>query len=921
VKRMGTWAVMAGLALALAGCEGATGPQGEQGNPGDAGAGCTVVDNGDGTKTVTCGETSVTVADGDKGDRGDAGTDGTSCTADDNGDGTTTITCGESTVTLADGDSCTVVDNDDGTKTVTCGETSVTVADGAKGDTGDTGTPGADAPTTGTVKGTVTDGAGTPVEGALLSLDPGPGSVLSDDMGAFEIADVPIGAHRIDATRDGVGSAMLWAGVAGNTTTTVAILLVPDGSTTSSIGGYVRDVTGNGIEGVTVAIDGQDATTETTADGSYLLEGVVAGFVFVQAIPPDALHLPGETRHSTYVPAGTAVAGVDIVLSGRPSAAATSVGGTRCNACHAGMHPEIVNGSAKAAHARFVVEGTSNMIYPEMWPAPGDKFLPRDTKGVLLRVQDPLDGTGLVHLVLCTADGSEGRNYLFKFYPQQADGVLLAEGDLDCSPTPADAIWIPVAATIGGQGNWGEGYEDSAHEVPDIHPNFGEGKQRFMARIADVPYAKKWMEDHGIPVDRAKPDYIDFLPVYIMQDGTPVGDEALDAGKFGVPKFWQKSPTSWCGPDNTLSRNCAGCHATGLKIAYQDVVDGATTRKAIVKEFDYEDLNITCERCHGPGSEHAASGNPDKIITPQNLTARSANELCGQCHATHDGKSATPQGGFKMPFDATYLDTLGNGLFVPGVYDLETFLYNYNQPSPTATWSEGPFHTWPDQKHGRAHSIELPELLRSVHTNNAYQKITCSDCHDPHSLRLPTVSAGGFEFEGAGYEDNALCLTCHATHGPFEAVSASDVAAIQVGSGRAVTKDGEAVSFSANDKALAMTRVGKAVGQHMQDGAGMGVALYTPADEASPVGRCTTCHMPKIGKLQDVNDDAQYHLALDANGNSAVAEGNVPSHVFDIVWPAQSAVLKNPDPSAAHDYDIMPNSCGKCHADARLSGD
>jgi hypothetical protein len=79
--------------------------------------------------------------------------------------------------------------------------------------------------------------------------------------------------------------------------------------------------------------------------------------------------------------------------------------------------------------------------------------------------------------------------------------------------------------------------------------------------------------------------------------------------------------------------------------------------------------------------------------------------------------------------------------------------------------------------------------------------------------------------------------------------------------------------------------------------------------------------MPKTGKLQDLNVDSEYHLDLDGNGRSAMAEDNVASHVFDIVWPSQSAVLKNPDPSKGHDYDIMPNSCSECHASARISGD
>jgi hypothetical protein len=107
----------------------------------------------------------------------------------------------------------------------------------------------------------------------------------------------------------------------------------------------------------------------------------------------------------------------------------------------------------------------------------------------------------------------------------------------------------------------------------------------------------------------------------------------------------------------------------------------------------------------------------------------------------------------------------------------------------------------------------------------------------------------------------------------------------------------------------------------MQVKAGMGGALYTPDDPKMPVGNCASCHMAKIGKLQDIDVDAMYHLDFDKNGKSAVAEGNVPSHVFDIVWPGQSVILKNPDPSKGRDYDIMPNSCSKCHDFARISGD
>ncbi len=62
------------------------------------GTGCTVADNEDGTKTITCGDdTTVTVSDGA------AGADGEDCTVSDSGNGTKTITCGDTEVTVTDG--------------------------------------------------------------------------------------------------------------------------------------------------------------------------------------------------------------------------------------------------------------------------------------------------------------------------------------------------------------------------------------------------------------------------------------------------------------------------------------------------------------------------------------------------------------------------------------------------------------------------------------------------------------------------------------------------------------------------------------------------------------------------------------------------------------------------------------------------
>ncbi len=794
---------------------------------------------------------------------------------------------------------------------------------GCTGDTGPAGaagTNGQDAIATGTIQGSVEDETGGAIAGATVTTTLTTAPITTDAQGDFVLADVPIGAGSLTVSASGYAPLETTVAVAAGIVTQVDIVLTPGATSTGSINGVIRDAAGDPIADALVAVDGQASTALTAADGSFLVEDIAVGFAFLTVEPGTAEYLPGGTRHSSFVsPGGTADVG-EIVLSGRPSDSANWVGGDVCVTCHTVLHADIVNGLSGAAHARFVTEGTSHMIYPELWPVPGEKVLPLNPAGELLLVQDPVDGDGLVNLALCTQDTASGMEYIFKFYPE---GIYTAD-DLDCADLDdPQFVSIPVAGTIGGEGNWGEGYLDPDHVLPDQHPGFDEGKQRYLARVQDVPVVSQWMTDNGVPVAKAKQDYINYLPVYLMQDGTPTGSMALSPADFGTPKFWQKGPTHWAVPTNTLSRNCAGCHATGLEIAYEDIDDGTHAYKAVVTAFDYVDLNITCERCHGPGSEHLASRGVMDIITPQNLTARASNELCGQCHASHAGKSINPAGVFKPAHNSDYIDELGNGFFVPGLYDLETFYTNYNQPTTTNNWQEGPFHAWPDQKHGRAHAQELPELLRSSHADNPYEKLTCSSCHDVHGLRggPASVVADDFDLSHLGYADNTLCLACHATHGPFGELGIEDVATLQAFAGRDVTRAGVPFAPEADDIALTRDRVARAVAEHMQDEAGMGGALYTPTDADMPIGSCNSCHMAKIGKLFDLNDDPQYHLAPDSLGLSAVAEGNIASHVFDIVWPGQSAVLRSDDPSTGHDYDIMPNSCSKCHSFARISGD
>lgn len=744
--------------------------------------------------------------------------------------------------------------------------------DGEPGEPGEPGTPGVD---TGTIQGTVKDGAGNALADVTITTDPGADTTQSDVAGLFVLADVPVGAYTLIASKAGFGEVRLPAvGVAGGRTTQVVVMLEAlPASGPATLTGVVKSNAGAPLQGAIVRAEGQEGVEATTAaDGTFVLSGVAPGFVYLLVQAP-AGYLDGGNRKSFYIPAGAEVNGIVITLSGRPSDAATFRGESACVGCHA----DIAAKQHTAGHYHFLTRGTDRMVRKDMWPAVGETLDPK------VQAVSPIDGTTFVDVYMCQNTAGV---YSMKF-----------AGTPDC--TVADGTLIPVSATIGGEGDGGV----------DNRPNFGVYKQRYLAKPQDVPYCNDhWAVAYKTQADKDRDLVI--LPVYLVQDGNT--DPMLGAVS---PKFFKIYPDKWPKQARTIGRLCAGCHATGLKVTYQ-----SPGSEALLDSFDYKDLNITCEKCHGPGSEHATGFSKDKIIMPNLLTAKAAAEACGHCHAGHSGSSMVPYGQFKMPFNGNYLDTIGHGDFVPGIYDLADFIKGFD----VSTEDGGAVETWPDRVHSRAHSQQLPSLTSSAHFNNPYERLACFDCHDPHTTRngpeaFAIAAPGGtYRVVNPTWRDNVLCLGCHATHGDFAGVTKDEVAALASEYADVMLEDA-AATFGGADVFQAKAAVARAVSIHMEGKASMGVAAYDPWNDANPVGRCTSCHMAKMGKKNDVSDITQWHLGLDANGESAMAYGNVANHVFDVVWPWQSAILKKAQ--GGQDLDIMPNSCSACHAGARLSGD
>jgi tetratricopeptide (TPR) repeat protein len=193
----------------------------------------------------------------------------------------------------------------------------------------------------------------------------------------------------------------------------------------------------------------------------------------------------------------------------------------------------------------------------------------------------------------------------------------------------------------------------------------------------------------------------------------------------------------WTKPSQNWNSQCAECHSTNLRKGYDPGRDAWTTT--------WSELDVACEACHGPGGSHVAwaeataAGDPpsspdhglsvrlrppragDWVFEPGAAIARRATpladgvelETCAPCHAL---RSTLREG--RVPGEPL-LDTHRPALLDPDLYEADGQM--------------------------REEVYEYGSFLQSrMHAAG----VACSDCHDPHSLRLRA-------------EGNAVCAQCH----------------------------------------------------------------------------------------------------------------------------------------------------------------
>ncbi|NOX97202.1 MAG: hypothetical protein GXO98_03910 [Nitrospirae bacterium] len=249
----------------------------------------------------------------------------------------------------------------------------------------------------------------------------------------------------------------------------------------------------------------------------------------------------------------------------------------------------------------------------------------------------------------------------------------------------------------------GEKGQENTYEI--VYTIGSKWKQRYLTKFDNGEY-------HILPVqwNKAKKRWQDY---------------------HGLEKFKPGEANYWSGKGRIWQYKCAGCHVTGLKIAYNKANDTFNST--------WVDNGAACESCHGPGSIHARTADKKKIVNPEDLNYEQQVAVCGQCHSR--GSATTPQGQkLGYPYN-----------FKPG--DLVEEHYDLVKAEP----GKNTKRFWADGE-SKSHHQQYLDFLLSKHYKEkvADEGVAgCTICHSPHGTK------NAFDLV-ENYKNNELCYSCHA---------------------------------------------------------------------------------------------------------------------------------------------------------------
>jgi len=272
--------------------------------------------------------------------------------------------------------------------------------------------------------------------------------------------------------------------------------------------------------------------------------------------------------------------------------------------------------------------------------------------------------------------------------------------------------------------------EGTAGEMAELEVRYTFGVEPLQQYL--IPFPGGRLQALSVAWDTEEQRWFDLYP-----DATFSPDDWL---------HWTRNGQNWNGM-------CAECHSTNLQKNYD-----AETRTF---NTTWSELDVSCEACHGPGSEHQAWAEIDPMARPDiedyglvvhtaAMDSRQQVELCAPCHSRRAEIG---------DYDHSQVDFLENA--VPSL--LREGLY-----------------------HADGQILEEDYVWGSFVQSKMFENdVRCGDCHDVHSLalhkegnelclqchRADTYDVYEHHFHQKIYEgqpsDGALCVKCHMPEQPF----------------------------------------------------------------------------------------------------------------------------------------------------------
>ncbi|NOZ78798.1 MAG: hypothetical protein GXP48_06425 [Acidobacteria bacterium] len=403
-------------------------------------------------------------------------------------------------------------------------------------------------------------------------------------------------------------------------------------------------------------------------------------------------------------------------------------------------------------------------------------------------------------------------------------------------------------------------------------------------------------------------------------------DPSTDLPRFDLTT---DSATLASGNSSSFAEKCASCHASGVRDLHQ-TTSGEWTYKpypaTLVEPGDpsYFDVNhdgildvvnVQCESCHGPGSEHIlGGGDPAKIINPNDLDTQKSDELCSQCHCDskinapdHPAVEACPAG-VHHETQADVADELSDERVgqtpddVINGADAEDCIACH---APTAVLKNGGMNETEALDHFFTTTGGVFTADTAPDNTAQWPNVSCIVCHNQHGASTPAY----FNSSTKAYEpmssSSELCGQCHGN-----------------------------LRFADTDHVVYNTWAG---GPHASTQADVADELseervgQTPNDvlHGDDAENCIACHAPTAilanGGMTETKALGYFFTTEDG----AFSDSTAPAHTSD--WPNVSCITCHDQHDPAHPayfnsstgkHEPMSSSselCGQCHGSLRFA--